>query len=135
MIATDSRGQKPMIFILDDDESVRDSLRLLLECEDLPAREFASGREFLDQVRPAAGDCLLLDLHMPGMSGLEVLEALRRRGDEVPVIIVTGRSTPVAKRRAEAAGILAFVEKPYHVEVLLGLVRDAVKRPRPDGPQ
>ena len=116
-----------MIFILDDDQAARDSLRLLLECEGLAAREFASGREFLDAVRPGAGDCLLLDLHMPGMGGLEVLEALRRRGDAIPVIMITGQPSSAARRRAAAAGALAFVEKPYLADALLTLVHQALE--------
>jgi two-component system response regulator FixJ len=122
-----------MIFILDDDAATRDSLRLLLECEGFAAREFASGREFLDVVRPATGDCLLLDLHMPEMDGIAVLETLRRRGDRVPAIVVTGRPSPEAKSRAEAAGALALLEKPYHADKLLDLVRQALAARPPDG--
>jgi two-component system response regulator FixJ len=125
-----------MIFILDDDEGARDSLRVLLECEGLAAREFASGEEFLAAVRPEAGDCLLLDLHMPGVGGLDVLETLRRRGNDVPVIVVTAQPSLTARRRAAAAGALAFVEKPYRADALLGLVHEALERrpPAPDAP-
>lgn len=128
-----SRIGPPMIFILDDDMATRDSLRLLLACEGLQAHEFASGRAFLDGVPTSEDGCLLLDLQMPGMSGLEVLEALRRRGDKRPVIIITSHPTPSARDRAAAAGVLAFVEKPYRVDTLLDLVHRALEhRPASD---
>ena len=114
-----------MIFILDDDAGVRDSLRLLLECEGLETREFASCREFLD-ADGAEGDCLILDVHLPGMSGIELLETMRRRGDMLPVIIISGRIDAMTRNRARAAGALAVVEKPYQVEEVLDLVRRAM---------
>jgi two-component system, LuxR family, response regulator FixJ len=123
-----------MIFILDDDDAARDSLRVLLECEGLEAREFASGPEFLHTVRPGAGDCLLLDLHMPVMSGLDVLEALRCRGDNVPVIVITGQPSAAAKSRAKAAGALAFLAKPYRADEILSLVHEALEQ-RPQRPE
>ena len=114
-----------MIFILDDDAGVRDSLRLLLECEGLETREFASCREFLD-ADGAEGDCLILDVHLPGMSGIELLETMRRRGDMLPVIVISGRIDAMTRYRARAAGALAVVEKPYQVEEVLDLVRRAM---------
>lgn len=116
-----------MIYILDDDAEVRDSLRLLLECEGFEAREFASGREFLEAVRPGARGCLILDVHMPGMSGLELLETLRRGGDEFPAIVITARPSASTESRARAAGALAVVEKPYRADELLALVRRALQ--------
>jgi two-component system response regulator FixJ len=124
-----NKGDAAMIFILDDDEAIRDSLRVLLECEGLAARTFACGRQFLDTVRPQAGDCLLLDLYMPGIGGLDVLEALRRRGDDVPVIILTGHPGRAAESRAAAAGAFAFVEKPCRADALLQLIRQALRPP------
>lgn len=114
-----------MIFILDDDAGVRDSLRLLLECEGLETREFASCREFLD-ADGAEGDCLILDVHLPGMSGIELLETMRRRGDMLPVIVISGRIDAMTRNRARAAGALAVVEKPYQVEEVLDLVHRAM---------
>ena len=114
-----------MIFILDDDTGVRDSLRLLLECEGLETREFASCREFLD-ADGAESDCLILDVHLPGMSGIELLETMRRRGDMLPVIVISGRIDAMTRNRARAAGALAVVEKPYQVEEVLDLVRRAM---------
>jgi len=116
-----------MIFILDDDAGVRDSLRLLLECEGLETREFASCREFLD-ADGAESDCLILDVHLPGMSGIELLETMRRRGDMLPVIVISGRIDAMTRNRARAAGALAVVEKPYQVEEVLDLVRRAMGR-------
>jgi two-component system response regulator FixJ len=112
-----------MIFIVDDDEGARDSLRLLLESEGLEAFEFASARNFLGSVRADVGGCLILDVHMPGMSGFELLETLRREGDMRPVIIVSGRADHMARKRARAAGALALVEKPYQAGEILRLVR------------
>ena len=116
-----------MIFIVDNDHATRDSLRLLLEAEGFDAREFAAGRPFLDTARPVDGDCLLLDLQMPGMSGLAVLEELRRRGDKLPVIIVSASPSPITRNRALGGGALAVLEKPPVVDQLLALVRAACK--------
>jgi two-component system, LuxR family, response regulator FixJ len=118
-----------MIFIVDDDAATRDSVRLLLEAEGFDACEFAGGQPFLDGVSPADGDCLLLDLNMPGMNGFEVLAELRRRGDELPVIIVTGHANAAARSRAAAGGALAVIEKPHRACELLALVRRALRSP------
>jgi FixJ family two-component response regulator len=105
---------------------VRDSLRLLLECEGFDAREFASCREFLADGRTSNGDCLILDVHMPGMSGIELLESMRRRGDMLPAIVISGRTDTMTTNRARAAGAFAIVDKPYHPEELLCLVHRAL---------
>src|SRR5215469_11798213 len=115
-----------MIFIVDDDAPTRDSLRLLLEAEGFEACEFAAGTAFLDIVRPAEGDCLILDLTMPGMNGFEVLAELRRRGDSLPVIIVTAHADPATRSRASAGGAFGLVEKPHRASELLALVRRAL---------
>jgi len=115
-----------MIFIVDDDQATRDSLRLLLEADGFEAREFANGRTFLDGEHPADGDCLILDLTMPGMHGFEVLAELRRRGDSLPVIIVTAHADPATRSRAAAGGALGVVEKPHRAFELLALVRRAL---------
>jgi two-component system response regulator FixJ len=114
-----------VIYIVDDDEATRDSLRLLLEAEGFAACEFAAGRLFLDDVQPANGDCLILDVNMPGMSGLDVLEELRRQGQQLPIIIITARLDNATRNRALAGGALAVVEKPPEIDDLLAFVRIA----------
>jgi two-component system, LuxR family, response regulator FixJ len=117
-----------MISIVDDDAAVRDSLRILLECEGYETREFASGREFLAAGGAGDGDCLILDVHMPGMSGIELLETMRRQGDMQPVIVISGLTDALTRKRAHAAGALAILDKPYHVEKVLQLVRAVAGR-------
>jgi FixJ family two-component response regulator len=124
MVMLGDRWEK-MIFIVDDDHATRNSLRLLLEIEGFEAEGFAAGRPFLDAARPVDGDCLILDLHMPRMSGLEVLAELRRRGDRVPVIILTAVSDILLRQRALAGGAFAVLEKPAKFDELLALLRGA----------
>jgi two-component system CheB/CheR fusion protein len=112
-----------MIFIVDDDESVRDSLGLLLERAGFEARVFGSCREFLAVGRIGEGDCLILDVHMTGMSGLDLLERMHGRGDRVLVILITGRLDTATRSRAQAAGALSVIEKPYKAGEILALVR------------
>jgi two-component system response regulator FixJ len=115
-----------MIFIVDDDAGVRDSLRHLLESGGLEAQEFASCREFLDADWAVEGDCLIVDVQMPGMSGIELLETVRRDGGMLPVIVLGGRIDAATRNRARAAGALAIVEKPHQADELLNLVRLAL---------
>ena len=115
-----------MIFIVDDDAGVRDSLRLLLECEGFDAQEFASCGEFLNTGGTGERDCLILDVHMPGMSGIELLETMHRRGDMLPTIVISGRVDVMTTNRARAAGVFAIIEKPYQPEELICLVRRAL---------
>ena len=94
-------------------------MQVLLESYGMEVRAYASAKEFLraDAVHP--GGCLLLDLHMPEMSGLELLERLQAEGSTVPVIAVTGRSDPMLKERATRAGALALLDKPVSEDLLL----------------
>jgi two-component system, LuxR family, response regulator FixJ len=105
-------ADRETVYIVDDDADVRDSARALLESYDLAVQEFASARAFLEGFKADGKGCLLLDLHMPEMSGLELLELLRRREIGLPVIIVTGRGDAATRERARRAGAFAFLEKP-----------------------
>ena len=98
-----------MIFIVDDDSATRDSLRVLFDCGGLEARDFPSAQAFLEARQVADRGCVVLDIHMPGMTGIELLEHLRERGDNVPVIIVTGQPSAANDSRARCRR----VRSPY----------------------
>ena len=115
----------PPVYIVDDDEAVRDSVRLLLESSGFVARGFASAGLFLQVERGDMG-CLLLDLHMPGISGIELLRLLRSRGMTRPVFVISGRRDPVQDAEALAAGASALLSKPFDDQQLLDLVAQAL---------
>jgi two-component system, LuxR family, response regulator FixJ len=114
------------VFIIDDDEMVRDSLKALLEAHRFRVQEFGSGRQYLATRDGSIRGCLLLDMHMPDMSGLDLLEALRNRGDDVPVVVFSGRSDPVLDARAKALGASEVLDKPVGYKRLLAAIQQAV---------
>jgi FixJ family two-component response regulator len=115
-----------MVVVVDDDEATRQSLRFLLECEGIEVLDFGSGEQLLaSEWSPAIG-CVILDINMPGVNGLDVLTQLRRTRKELPVIIVTGQPNGSHRARALAAGALAFIEKPVNDGRLIELVSRAL---------
>jgi two-component system, LuxR family, response regulator FixJ len=117
------------VFIIDDDEAIRDSLKLLLEAAGLPRIVVhESGRDFLDRAKPAPGDCLIVDVRMPDIDGLELQRTLVARGIDLPVIVMTGHGDIPMAVRALKAGASDFIEKPFAEEVMLDAVRRAVAR-------
>lgn len=112
----------PTVFIVDDDDAVRDSLRYLLESESLRVEEFANAEAFLDSYSPYRVGCLLLDIRMPGMSGMELLERLAERKFFLPIIIITGHGDVSIAVRSIKKGAFDFVEKPFNTEDLLSRV-------------
>jgi two-component system response regulator FixJ len=119
---------QPVIHIVDDNEAVRDSLALLFECADLSARTYASGEELLSRLPAGAGDCLITDVQMPQMSGLDLLRRLRAKGETIPVIVITARSDAATADEALRDGATAFVEKPFDAEAILAAVATALGR-------
>lgn len=118
---------RPLIAILDDEESVRVALRRLCRASGLEARVFASAHhlfESLDRVRP---DCLVLDVHMPGINGLETQLWLREHGIHIPAIMITGRHDEAMRTRALAAGACAYLCKPVDANVLIGAIDNAIR--------
>lgn len=114
------------VCIVDDDEAVRDSMRVLIESYGYPVRDYASATAFLDDRHVSEPGCLLLDLHMPGMDGLELVELLRRRKILTPAIIVTGQKDPLQLQRVKEAGVMALLNKPVTDEELIGWVEQAL---------
>ena len=113
-----------MLSIIEDDDAARESLYIFLECAGMACRSFDSCESFL-AVGPDVEDCLILDIDMPGMSGLELLEYLRGRGESLPVILVTGLSSPDTAERAKAADAVAVLQKPFDPNALLELIQSA----------
>ena len=117
---------EPTVFVVDDDAAVRDALRLLLEEEGLPVEVYASAEAFLDSYHPERPGCLVLDIRMPGMNGLELQETLAALQCKIPIIFITGHGAVSLSVSALKAGALDFLEKPFDDEELLGRIRMAI---------
>jgi FixJ family two-component response regulator len=119
--------QQKMIYLVDDDEAVRDSARMLLEANDFAVQDFASATDLLQSTGGKGFDCLVLDVHMPGMNGMELLELLRERGIEDPVIVLTGRFDAPMTDRLSKARAAAILQKPAESGELLDAIHSAIQ--------
>jgi len=115
------------VFIVDDDHAVRDSLALLLDLKGLTTRTFSSGEDFLTACRPDWTGCLLLDVRMEGMTGLEVQQEILQRGIKLPVIVITAHGDVATTRAALKSGAFDFLEKPVDDELLLDIIQNALR--------
>ncbi len=118
-------AQRAFVAIVDDDVAVRDSLALLLRLHGFDVQAFASGEQFLDWAGRQFVDCVLLDLRMGGLSGLEVQAAPASRGLDYPIVVVTAHGDVATTRAALKAGAFDFIEKPFDDDVLLRVIRAA----------
>jgi FixJ family two-component response regulator len=116
-----------IVFVVDDDRAIRDSLSWLLNSVGLPVRAYAKAADFLADHDPAQPGCLVLDVRMPGMSGLDLQAELERRGVELPTIVITGHAEVPMAVRAVKAGAIDFIEKPFSDQFLLDRVRQALE--------
>ena len=116
------------VFIVDDDVAVRDSLGMLLEAAGYAVEAFACAADFLDSLTPSTRGCLILDVRMPNMDGLDLQEELIRRGARLPVIFLTGHGSIPVTVRAIKAGAMDFLTKPVDGPVLLAHVEKALKQ-------
>ncbi len=117
---------RPLIAVVDDEEPVRNAFRRLFRSTGHDVEAFSSGEDFLLSLADHEPDCLLLDLHMPGLDGLEVQARLALAGSRIPVVIGTGHDQPETRGRALAAGAAAYLLKPVDEETLLAAIAAAL---------
>ena len=117
-----------VVHVVDDDEALRDSLAFLLDCAGLEVRTYESALAFLDRVAGMERGCIVTDIRMPGMSGLELVQRLNERGVKDPVIVITGHGDVPLAVQAMKAGVSDFIEKPFADDQLLGAIHTALAR-------
>ena len=119
-------SSEPTVFVVDDDQAMRNSLKWLIESVGMQVKTYSSADDFLSDFYPGRAGCLLLDVRMPGMSGLELQALLAREDARLPVIIITGHGDIGMAVKAMKSGAVDFIEKPFHDEELLSSIRSAL---------
>lgn len=119
---------KPIIYIVDDDESIRRAMQRLFRSVGMDAQVFASAQEFLDSEHRNRNACMIVDIKMPGMSGLELQEVLLASGSQLPVIFITGFDSPETRDQAKKAGAAGYFRKPIDDQALLDSIQWALTR-------
>lgn len=117
---------RPTIAIVDDEAPVRIALHRLCSAYGMDPHTFASAQELLDAMHGDLPQCLVLDVHMPGLDGLEAQAMLLARGINIPTIVITGRDSDEKRKRAAALGVRAYLRKPIDADVLLGAINEAI---------
>src|ERR1700691_3729070 len=118
----------PIVFVVDDDVSVRESLESLMRCEGWRPKTFASAQEFLDYARVLVPNCLVLDVSLPGLNGLDLQRLVAGERTDMPIIFITGHGDVPMTVRAMKAGAVEFLTKPFDDDVLLAAIRTALER-------
>jgi len=126
-------SEEPLVAIVDDDASVRQSAGRLIRSVGYRAEAFGSAQEFLDSGRAANAACLILDVRMPGMDGLELQRHLGGNDPAIPVVFITARASDDEERRALQAGAVAFLRKPVGKDALLTVLRAVLEKPTSGG--
>ena len=122
--------KNPLVFVVDDDASIRDSLKDLIGSAGLDVQTFASAQEFLTSPRPDVPTCLVLDVQLPGLSGLDLQQELAKLGVQIPIIFITGHGDIPMSVRAMKAGAIEFLTKPFRDDDLLNAIEQAINRSR-----
>ncbi len=120
----------PIVFIVDDDISVRESVELLVRCEGWQPETFESAQAFLERPRSFVPSCLVLDVSLPGLNGLDLQKRIAAERTDMPIIFITGYGDVPKTVQAMKAGAVEFLTKPFNDEVLLSAVRQALERSR-----
>ena len=121
---------EPIVFVVDDDPSVRRSIERLIQSIGLEVQTFQSAREFLQRARPEGPACLVLDVRLPGLSGLDLQRELTNRGIQLPIIFITAHGDIPMTVRAMKGGAVEFLTKPFRTRHLLDAIRAAIERDR-----
>jgi len=119
-----------IVFVVDDDPSIRDALQSLIRSVGLRVQTFGSAQEFLDRQLPDAPACLVLDVRLPGLSGLDLQRDLAEAGIQLPIVFITGHGDIPMSVQAMKAGAVEFLTKPFHSQVLLDAIQQAIARDR-----
>jgi FixJ family two-component response regulator len=128
MSAAPKSQQKPIVFVVDDDVSVRESLELLIKFAGWQPETFASAGEFLTRPRTATPSCLVLDVSLPDLNGLELQKLIASERTDMPIIFITGHGDVPMTVQAMKGGAVEFLTKPFDDEVLLNAIRHAIRR-------
>jgi FixJ family two-component response regulator len=120
----------PLVAIVDDDESIRNATRDLLRAAGFSTATFEDAESFLASASRASAACVVADIRMPGMTGVELYQALVASGDGIPTVIITAHPEDVAQSRAREAGITCYLSKPFAPDELVECVREALAKPR-----
>ena len=122
--------ERPLVAIVDDDESIRNATRDLLRAAGFSTATFEDAESFLGSASRASASCVVADIRMPGMSGLELYQTLVASGDGIPTVIITAHPEEVTQSRAREAGITCYLSKPFAPDELVECVREALAKPR-----
>lgn len=128
MTVTALKSKQPIVFVVDDDISVRESLEMLIKFEGWQPETFASAKEFLERPPTATPSCLVLDVSLPDLNGLELQKVIGSERVDMPIIFITGHGDVPMSVQAMKAGAVEFLTKPFNDEVLLSAIRHAIKR-------
>lgn len=125
-------AERPLVAIVDDDKSIREATSDLLKASGFTPAEFENAESFLGWPGRAGAACLIADMHMPGMSGLELYEALLGAGEAIPTVIITAHPEERARSRAGEAGVCGYLGKPFGPDELLECLGEALAKSRRD---